>query len=86
LMSKIRNIYLVMLTAMFKYKKETKKRDVEIVSKYNTRNEIMADDISMNSIEEKLYPKNYKSERKIMVKEIVSSKIIGQVSNQNTDR
>ena len=85
-MSKIRNIYLVMLTAMFKYKKETKKRDVEIVSKYNTRNEIMADDISMNSIEEKLYPKNYKSERKIMVKEIISSKIIGQVSNQNTDR
>jgi len=75
-----------MLTAMFKYKKETKKRDVEIVSKYNTRNEIMADDISMNSIEEKLYPKNYKSERKIMVKEIISSKIIGQVSNQNTDR
>lgn len=86
MMSKIRNIYLVMLTAMFKYKKETKKRDVEIVSKYNTRNEIMADDISMNSIEEKLYPKNYKSERKIMVKEIISSKIIGQVSNQNTDR
>lgn len=86
MMSKIRNIYLVMLTAMFKYKKETKKRDVEIVSKYNTRNEIMADDISMNRIEEKLYPKNYKSERKIMVKEIISSKIIGQVSNQNTDR
>lgn len=75
-----------MLTVMFKYKKETKKRDVEIVSKYNTRNEVMADDISMNRIEEKLYPKNYKSERKIMVKEIISSKIIGQVSNQNTDR
>ena len=70
---------------MFKYMKETKKRELEIVSRYNTRNELMADKLSMSRIERVVYPKNYKSQRNIMVKEVISSKIVGQVSGQNTE-
>jgi hypothetical protein len=84
-MSTLPNIYLVRLIAMFKYKKETKKREIEIVSRYNTRNELMADKLSMSRIEHVVYPKNYKSQRNIMVKEVISSKIVGQVSGQNTE-
>ena len=84
-MSTLPNIYLVRLIVMFKYMKETKKREIEIVSRYNTRNELMADKLSMSRIERVVYPKNYKSQRNIMVKEVISSKIVGQVSGQNTE-
>ncbi len=74
--------YLQALISYTKGKQKIK-REEWIVSKYDTAREIMINDSkTTKSLEDRVYGKAYKGEKKIVIVKINSKKIIGYESRQ----
>jgi hypothetical protein len=76
-------IFYLQATISYTKGKQKIKRDEWIVSKYDTAREIMINDSKTNkSLEDRVYGKVYKGEKKIVIVKINSKKIIGYESRQ----
>ncbi len=76
-------IFYLQATISFIKGKQKIKREEWIVSKYDTAREIMINDSKTNkSLEDRVYGKAYKGEKKIVIVKINSKKIVGYESRQ----
>jgi hypothetical protein len=76
-------IFYLQVTISYTKGKQKIKREEWIVSKYDTAREIMINDSKTNkSLEDRVYGKVYKGEKKIVIVKINSKKIVGYESRQ----
>ena len=76
-------IFYLQATISYTKGKQKIKRDEWIVSKYDTAREIMVNDSkTTKSLEDRVYGKVYKGEKKIVIVKINSKKIVGYESRQ----
>ena len=76
-------IFYLQATISYTKGKQKIKREEWIVSKYDTAREIMINDSkTTKSLEDRVYGKVYKGEKKIVIVKINSKKIIGYESRQ----
>jgi hypothetical protein len=76
-------IFYLQATISYTKGKQKIKREEWIVSKYDTAREIMVNDSkTTKSLEDRVYGKVYKGEKKIVIVKINSKKIIGYESRQ----
>ena len=76
-------IFYLQATISYTKGKQKIKRDEWIVSKYDTAREIMINDSkTTKSLEDRVYGKVYKGEKKIVIVKINSKKIVGYESRQ----
>ena len=76
-------IFYLQATISYTKGKQKIKCEEWIVSKYDTAREIMINDSKTNkSLEDRVYGKVYKGEKKIVIVKINSKKIIGYESRQ----
>ena len=74
-------IYLALVRVAFKKAKRTYERDVQVVTVFDTPHEIMKyGKHTMQNLEEHFYGKNYKSQKQVIVRDVLSKKFI---SNSN---
>ena len=78
-------IYLATVRAAFKKKKRTYERVVQVVTVFDTPHEIMQyGNHTMSVLEEHFYGKKYKSQKHIIVREVLKKKLISH-SNLSID-
>ena len=76
-------IFYLQATISYTKGKQKIKREEWIVSKYDTAREIMVNDSkTTKSLEDRVYGKVYKGEKKIVIVKINSKKIVGYESRQ----
>jgi hypothetical protein len=77
-------IFYLQATISYTKGKQKIKREEWIVSKYDTAREIMINDSkTTKSLEDRVYGKVYKREKKIVIVKINSKKIVGYESRQH---
>jgi|SaaInl25SG_5_DNA_1037380.scaffolds.fasta_scaffold00486_9 hypothetical protein len=74
-----RNIYYMEAEVRYKKGKTTHRHDAWIVTVYDTPSEIMAyDKVAMGRISEEIYGKTFKGDRHILIKRILTKKVVGK--------
>ena len=74
-------IYSLTLDVRVKKGKKFSKLWTWMISHYNTPEEIMLkDELGMKRMMDRMYPTNYKSQKKVIIDSVRSSKIVGRVN------